>query len=138
MPVGQGHDALANGQVDAIDMDAELIWVLKYYEQADTLVQSDHMMFPMVGLVSGRVWAQMSEEDRDMIGTLMAKHVDSTIDSYIANEQDWLDQVRDTGTQYVEVDQSFFGDAVSEWNTIWTEKTSMLEPLRQVADDTAQ
>ena len=138
MPLPAVYDALANGQVDAIDMDAELIWVLKYYEQADTLVQSDHMMFPMVGLVSGRVWAQMSEEDRDMIGTLMAKHVDSTIDSYIANEQDWLDQVRDTGTQYVEVDQSFFGDAVSEWNTIWTEKTSMLEPLRQVADDTAQ
>lgn len=55
MPLPAVYDALANGQVDAIDMDAELIWVLKYYEHADTIVQSDHMMFPMVGLVSARV-----------------------------------------------------------------------------------
>ena len=54
MPLPSVYDALANGQVDAIDMDAELIWVLKYYENADTIVQSDHMMFPMVGLVSAR------------------------------------------------------------------------------------
>ncbi|MCK0150153.1 TRAP transporter substrate-binding protein [Marivita sp. S6314] len=138
MPLPAVYDALANGQVDAIDMDAELIWVLKYFEQADTVVQSNHMMFPMVGLVSGRVWAQLSEDDRGMIRDLMAKHVDSTIDSYIENEQVWLDQVRDTGTQYVEVDQSFFGDAVDEWNTIWSEKTSMLDALRQVANDTAE
>ena len=74
MPLPAVYDALANGQVDAIDMDAELIWVLKYYEHADTIVQSDHMMFPMVGLVSAKVWAGLSEEDRAMIAELMAKH----------------------------------------------------------------
>ena len=88
MPLPAVYDALANGQVDAIDMDAELIWVLKYYEHADTIVQSDHMMFPMVGLVSGRVWAGLSEEDRAMIGELMAKHLDSTIDSYVAKDRE--------------------------------------------------
>ena len=67
-------------------MDAELIWVLKYYEHADTIIQSDHMMFPMVGLVSAKVWGGLSEEDRAMIGELMAKHVDSTIDSYIEKD----------------------------------------------------
>lgn len=138
MPLPAVYDALANGQVDAIDMDAELIWVLKYFEQADTVVQSNHMMFPMVGLVSGRVWAKMSEEDRAMIGDLMAKHVDSTIDSYVANEQVWLDKVRDAGTDYVVVDQAFFGDAVDQWNAIWSEKSSMLGALRQVAADTAK
>ncbi|MEX3314062.1 TRAP transporter substrate-binding protein [Sulfitobacter sp. PS-8MA] len=138
MPLPAVYDALANGQVDAIDMDAELIWVLKYFEQADTVVQSNHMMFPMVGLVSGRVWAQMSDEDRKLIGDLMAKHVDSTIDSYVEKEQGWLDQVRGAGTNYVEVDQAFFGDAVAEWNAIWAEKSSKLDALRQVADDTAE
>ena len=137
MPLPAVYDALANGQVDAIDMDAELIWVLKYYEHADTIVQSDHMMFPMVGLVSGRVWAGLSEEDRAMIGELIAKHVDSTIDSYTAKDRDWLSQIEGTGKNYVKVDQSFFGDAVEQWNTIWSEKTSVLEELRQVAKDTA-
>lgn len=138
MPLPAVYDALANGQVDAIDMDAELIWVLKYFEQADTVVQSDHMMFPMVGLVSARVWAQMSEEDRSMVGDLMAKHVDSTIDSYVAKEQGWLDQVKAAGIDYVVVDQSFFGGAVDAWNAIWAEKSSVLDELRQVAADTAQ
>lgn len=138
MPLPDVYDALANGQVDAIDMDAELIWKLKYYEHADTIVQSDHMMFPMVGLVSAKVWSGLSEEDRAMIADLMAKQVDSTIDTYIEMEQDWLDQMRDTDTTYIEVDQDFFGDAVGEWNAIWSEKSAYLDTLRQVSADTAE
>jgi len=136
MPLPAVYDALANGQVDAIDMDAELIWVLKYFEHADTIVQSDHMMFPMVGLVSAKVWAGMSDDDRAMIGDLMAKHVDSTIDSYIAKEAGWLEQVKDTGITYTKVDASFFGDAVEQWNAIWSQKAKSLDALRAVAAQT--
>jgi TRAP-type C4-dicarboxylate transport system substrate-binding protein len=136
MPLPAVYDALANGQVDAIDMDAELIWVLKYYEHADTIVQSDHMMFPMVGLVSAKVWAGMTEDDRAMIGDLMAKHVDSTIDSYVAKEAGWLEQIAATGKIYTKVDASFFGGAIEDWNAIWSEKTSSLDALRMTAADT--
>lgn len=138
MPLPAVYDALANGQVDAIDMDAELIWVLKYYEHADTIVQSNHMMFPMVGLVSARVWAELPEADRALIGELMARHVDSTIDTYVEKEQGWLDQIRDTGRTYVEVDESFFESAVSAWNETWSERTTALKDLREVAAATAQ
>ncbi|NOC45334.1 MULTISPECIES: TRAP transporter substrate-binding protein [unclassified Ruegeria] len=136
MPLPAVYDALANGQVDAIDMDAELIWVLKYYEHADTIVQSDHMMFPMVGLVSAKVWAGLSEEDRAMIAELMAKHVDSTIDAYVENDAKWLEQIEGTGKAYKKVDASFFGDAIEEWNGIWSQKTSSLDALRQTAAET--
>ncbi|NOD94751.1 C4-dicarboxylate ABC transporter substrate-binding protein [Ruegeria sp. HKCCD4884] len=136
MPLPAVYDALANGQVDAIDMDAELIWVLKYYEHADTIVQSDHMMFPMVGLVSAKVWASLSEEDRAMISELMAKHVDSTIDAYVENDSKWLEQIEGTGKAYKKVDAAFFGDAIEEWNGIWSEKTSSLDALRQTAAET--
>ncbi len=136
MPLPAVYDALANGQVDAIDMDAELIWVLKYYDHADTIVQSDHMMFPMVGLVSAKVWAGLSEADRTMIGDLMAKHVDSTIDSYIAKEAGWLEQIEGTGKAYKKVDAAFFGGAIEEWNKIWSEKTSSLDALRTTAAET--
>jgi len=133
MPLPAVYDALANGQVDAIDMDAELIWVLKYYEHADTIVQSDHMMFPMVGLVSARVWAGLSEEDRALIAELMAKHVDGTIDSYVEKEAAWLEQIEGTGKAYKKVEADFFGDAIEEWNAIWSEKTSSLSALRETA-----
>ncbi|GAB4282743.1 MAG: TRAP transporter substrate-binding protein [Roseovarius sp.] len=141
MPLPDVYDALANGQVDAIDMDAELIWKLKYYEHADTMLQSDHMMFPMVALVSAKVWAGLSEEDRALIGKLMAKHVDSTIDAYVEREQGWLDQIRAqmdaSGKHYVKVDEGFFGDAVAKWNAIWSQKSSVLDDLRAVAAATA-
>ena len=73
MPLPAVYDALANGQVDAIDMDAELIWKLKYYEHADTVLISNHMMFPMVGLVSARVWKDLSPEERET--NMSAKYV---------------------------------------------------------------
>ena len=133
MPLPDVYDALANGQVDAIDMDAELIWVLKYYDNADTVIQSDHMMFPMVGLVSAKVWAGLSEADRTMIGDLMAKHVDGTIDSYVENDPLWLEKIAGTGKTYKKVDASFFGDAIEQWNTIWSEKAASLDDLRAVA-----
>ncbi|WIY26318.1 TRAP transporter substrate-binding protein [Parasedimentitalea psychrophila] len=136
MPLPSVYDALANGQVDAIDMDAELIWVLKYYEHADTILQSDHMMFPMVGLVSARVWAGLSEQDRAMIGDLMASHVDSTIDSYIEKEAGWLQQIKDTGKTFTKVDASFFGDVIDEWNVAWEQKSESLGDLRTTASET--
>ncbi|MEM9317709.1 MAG: TRAP transporter substrate-binding protein [Pseudomonadota bacterium] len=137
MPLPAVFDALANSQVDAIDMDSELIWVLNYYEHAPNMVQSNHMMFPMVGLVSARVWGGLSEDDRAMIGELMAARVDSTIDSYIELEPGWLDQIRGVAGSYTEVDASFFGDAVAEWNATWSERAPALEALRAVAAETA-
>ena len=136
MPLPAVYDALANRQVDAIDMDAELIWLLKYYEHADTIIQSDHMMFPMVGLVSAKVWAGLSEEDRAMIGELMAKHVDTTIDSYTNQEAGWLENIAGTGKTFKKVDESFFGDAIEKWNAIWSEKATSLAALRDTASQT--
>lgn len=136
MPLPSVYDALANGQVDAIDMDAELIWLLKYYEHADTVVQSDHMMFPMVGLVSARVWQGLSGDDRALIAELMATHLDSTIDAYVEREAGWLEQIEGTDTSYVQVDATFFGDAIDQWNEIWADRAPSLEDLRSVAAET--
>ncbi|RBI83711.1 C4-dicarboxylate ABC transporter substrate-binding protein [Rhodosalinus halophilus] len=138
MPLPDVYDALANGQVDAIDMDAELIWILKYYEHADVVINSDHMMFPMVGLVSARVWSQLSEEERATIAELMARHIDGTIDSYIAKDEEWLAQVEGTGKPFMEVGPDFFGEAISEWEAIWGPKSGTLDMLREVAADTAE
>lgn len=134
MPLPAVFDALANGQVDGIDMDAELIWGLNYYEHADTMIETNHMMFPMVALVSGRVWAGLSDEDRAMIGELMAAAVDSTLDTYTEREGPWLEQIRGTGITYIEAGPEFFGDAIAQWEGIWTERAGdTLAALRTTA-----
>lgn len=133
MPLPAVYDALANGQVDAIDMDAELIWKLKYYEHSDTILQSNHMMFPMVGLVSARVWKDLSEEDRAAIDMHMKAALADIVSEYVEMDVAWLDQVKGTGENYVEVGADFFGDALSKWDAIWSEKTDQLGALRDAA-----
>ncbi|MBL4784348.1 MAG: TRAP transporter substrate-binding protein [Cohaesibacteraceae bacterium] len=133
MPLPAVYDALANGQVDAIDMDLELIWKLKYTEHTKTLILSNHAMFPMVGLVSARVWAGMSKDDRTLISKLMARHVDSTIDKYVSGEAMFLEEVKKTGITIKAVGPEFFGDKIKAWNDIWSKKTPALEILRTEA-----
>lgn len=136
MPLPAVYDALANGQVDAIDMDVELIWALKYYEHADTIVMSNHMMFPMVGLISGRVFAGLSDEDKALVTELMTKHVDSTLDTYAELEPQWTEQLRTVDKAFVEVGPDFFGEAVAEWEDTWSVKAPSLADLREVAEET--
>lgn len=134
MPLPAVFDALANGQVDGIDMDAELIMALNYHEHADTMIQTNHMMFPMVALVSGRVWAGLSAEDQAMIAELMGAAVDSTLDTYVAREAGWLEEIQGTGITYITAGPEFFGDAIAEWNGIWEERAGdTLAALRATA-----
>lgn len=135
MPLPAVYDALANGQVDAIDMDVELINVLKYHEHADTILISNHMMFPMVGLISARVYAGLSDDDKAMISELMAKHVDSTLDVYIAKEPEWTDALTKVGKTFKTVDADFFGEAIAQWEATWTAKAPSLADLRKTAAD---
>ncbi|SEK26730.1 tripartite ATP-independent transporter solute receptor, DctP family [Roseovarius nanhaiticus] len=138
MPLPAVYDALANGQVNAIDMDAELIWKLKYFEQADTVVVSNHMMFPMVGLVSAKVWQGLSEEERATITELMKKRLDECIATYIVKDREWLDQVRGTDTAFIDVGPEFFGDVPAQWDEIWSEQSSVLSEMRDTAAASAE
>ncbi len=139
MPLPAVFDALANGQVDGIDMDSELIVLLNYHEHADTMLATNHMMFPMVGLVSARVWAGLSEEDRAMISELMAAAVDSCLTTYVERDGGWLESIRDFEVNYIEADREFFGDAVAAWEEIWEERApEALATLRDVADATRE
>lgn len=139
MPLPAVFDALANGQVDGIDMDAELIVLLRYHEHADTMIETHHMMFPMIGLVSARVWAGLSEEDRSMISDLMGAAVDGVLTTYEERDAGWLEEIQTTEVTYIEGDREFFGDAVAAWEAIWEERApEALETLRGVADATRE
>ena len=131
MPLPAVYEALANGQVDAIDMDAELIVHLRYYDHADTILLSNHMMFPVIGLVSNRVWQQLTEDEREQISTLMNKHLLSTIDTYIVKENRWLQDIRALDLNVVEVGPEFFGEAIARWEEKWSGKTDILAQLRK-------
>lgn len=137
MPLPAVYDALANAQVDAIDMDAELIWAMRFFEQAPTVLETNHALFPMVGLVSGRVWAGLGEDDQALIRETMRMHLDATIDTYIEKDPEWMAQVEGVeSVNYSRIGPDFFADAIAAWEATWADRAPVLSELRAVADET--
>ncbi len=134
LPLLEVYDALANGQVDAIDMDFDSILILKFYEQADNLLISNHMMFPMVGVVSGRVWRELSAEDRELIETTMTEHLENVLSGFQEMDAAQEEEIRALDLNIVEADAEFFSEAIVEWESTWAEKAPMLEALREEAE----
>jgi len=130
MPLASVYDALANGQVDAIDMDLETTIKLRYHELTDTVVLSNHMMFPMIGLVSARVWVRLDEADRNQVRDLMRAELDAMVDRYVIDERRYEQQLRETDVVILEAGPEFFGSAISEWDAVWSKRSSALEALR--------
>ncbi len=132
MPLASVYDALANGQVDAIDMDMESIIKMKYHELADSVLLSDHMMFPMVGLVSARVWVRLDEADQNIIRELMTAELDQLVRKYVHEESEYLKELENTEVEILHVHPEFFGDAIEEWDALWREQSPALRDLRRV------
>lgn len=133
LPIASVYDALANGQIDAIDMDLENTWKQKYYELGSTVILSNHMMFPMVGLVSAVKWRTLDAETQQAIADTMSEHFDRIIDTYIGAEAEYERQLRDAGIEVLEVGPAFFGPALDEWEARWRERAPVLADLRRLA-----
>lgn len=131
MPLPAVYDALANGQIDAIDMDFDSILIFKFYERSDNMLISNHMMFPMVGVVSGRVWKDLSKEDRQLLQTTMRKHLDEVIDHFQRLEKEQEKELRGLDIKIHEAGKEDFTDAIAEWEKIWSQKAASLPALRQ-------
>ncbi|WP_157976508.1 TRAP transporter substrate-binding protein [Parahaliea mediterranea] len=115
MPLSSVFDALANGQIDAIDMDLESIWTLRYYEYADTLLLSGHMMFPAVGLMSARGSLRLPAHLRQALAALLQQQLEAVLNRYPALEAQWLNQLQATGITITAVDAAWFGEAPVQW-----------------------
>lgn len=131
MPLPAVYDALANGQIDAIDMDFDSILIFKFYDRSDKMLISNHMMFPMVGVVSGRVWKDLSKEDRKLLQTSMRAQLDGVIDHFQALEKKQEEELRGLDITIHEATREDFADAIAEWEGIWSEKAPSLPKLRK-------
>jgi TRAP-type C4-dicarboxylate transport system substrate-binding protein len=130
LPLPQVFDALANGQIDGLELDFESVVNGRFQELARTMLLSNHSAFPMVGLVSGRTWAGLAPADREMVRALMAKHIDAQADGMIQVEVDNLARLRQSAMAIRPVGAEFFGDAVAQWDRAWGPRAPALAALR--------
>lgn len=134
MPLTQVYDGLANGQIDAIDMDHESIINFGYYDHAPYMLETNHHLFGMVALVSGRVWVGLSDEDKALLQEASQQHCDRTIDQFVAREADKLETLKAVEglTITEDVDPAFFGDIVERWDAEWAERTPYVQKMRDL------
>lgn len=134
MALTQVYDALANGQIDGIDMDHESIINFGYYDHAPYMMETNHHLFGMVAIVSGRIWAQLSPEDQGIVREAAQKHCDRTIDRFVEEEAEKLEKLRaiEGLTITEDVGPEFFGDIVKRWDASWAEKTPYVQRLRDL------
>lgn len=133
MPLPDVYDALANGQVDALDVDVELILNFRFDERAKHLLMTNHAMFPMVGLVSGRVWAELSDEDKALVKESMAQALDNLLAEYAELEPQLNEKVKATGIDVKTVGADFFPGVVEKWEEMWKEHKPLIDQLRSEA-----
>ena len=136
MPLPALYDAFANGQVDGMQIDVEGTWNSKYYEHAQSIIISDHMMFPMAAVGSGRNWGTISEEDRAIVAEAIAAKMDGLVSGYADIDADYRAKLETTDVPVIEVDRAWFGPAIDNWYTEWREKAPMLSELE--AESAAQ
>lgn len=133
MPLPALYDAFANGQVDGMQIDFEGTWNSGYWRHAGTIVKSDHMLFPMAAVASGRKWARIAPEDRAVVSRVFAEQVDEMVGLYGEIDARYLEELKTTDVPVVEVDRAWFGDAVDAWYEEWRGKAPLLEQLEAEA-----
>lgn len=133
MPLPALYDAFANGQIDGMQIDFELTWNVKYYEHAGTIIESNHMMFPMIAVGSGRKWQSMSEADKAVIEAAFADAVDELVGSYADIDARYLGQLKKTAVPVIKIDRKFFGKAIDDWYAQWRTKAPMLVDIEAEA-----
>lgn len=133
VPLPGLFDALANGQVDGADIDLELAWKLKLYDQAPNLTTTSQMMFPVVAVISGRYWAKLDQAEKQMISQVVSEEIEWLFARYREFEPKWLNDLQATGMNVIAADASFFGETLTQWSDIWEPKAPSIVGLRKEA-----
>jgi TRAP-type C4-dicarboxylate transport system substrate-binding protein len=133
VPLPGLFDALANGQVDGADIDLELAWKLKLFDQAPNLKITSQMMFPVVAVVSGKYWAALSDAEKQMLSETVSEQIDWLFAQYIEFEPKWLNDLKGTGMNITTAEPEFFGDTLTKWAGIWEPRAPSIIGLRREA-----
>lgn len=133
MPLPALYDAFANGQVDGMQIDVEGTWNSKYYDHAGSIVISDHMMFPMAAIASGRKWGTIAEADRAIVEEVFAARLDGLVAGYAGIDADYRAKLETTDVPVIQVGREWFGDAIDQWYARWREEAPLLTELEAEA-----
>ncbi|MEC7761587.1 MAG: TRAP transporter substrate-binding protein [Pseudomonadota bacterium] len=133
LPLPEIYTAFANGQVTGMQIDFEGTWNSGYHAHAGQIIRSDHMMFPMAAVASGRSWQKIDEADRAVIDAVFDHRIDDMVATYGEIDAKYLNELERTDVDILTVDEAWFGPTVDQWYATWRAEAPMLEALEAEA-----
>lgn len=103
MPLPEVYTALSTGVIDAVDTDLDAAVSQKFYEAADVLTLTGHIVFPEIAIGSKKLVDSLSEEDRQIVADTWKSVIDWGVKEGIAKNESLLTQLKDLGVKVNEV-----------------------------------
>ncbi|WP_207099499.1 TRAP transporter substrate-binding protein [Paracoccus shandongensis] len=134
LPLPDLFDAYTNGQIDGMQIDLEGTLNNRFHDHSAAILDTQHMIFPMFAVASGRKWQTYSDEDRALIARHMAETTAEIRAAYPRIDADYRARLAKAGALLQQVGPEVFGDAVESWYREWRARTPLLVELETERD----
>ena len=130
IPLPNLFDALANRQVDGVDMELEVIAAVRLQDHASHLYVTYHQLNPMVAVVSRNFWGSLTDEERQSFNELVDKSLAKIFALQFASEKRIVGELQKDKIKVIVSGPERFGGALEKWDNIWSKKSSLLSDIR--------
>ncbi|MEC4720086.1 sialic acid TRAP transporter substrate-binding protein SiaP [Noviherbaspirillum sp. CPCC 100848] len=104
--------ALQNGTVEAQENPLTTIEAKKFYEVQKNIVLTAHIVDHLNTVVSGKLWKQLSEDERKMFTEVTQEAAQKASADVVAREKELVDVFKQKGLSVTEVNRDEFRDTV--------------------------
>jgi TRAP-type C4-dicarboxylate transport system substrate-binding protein len=132
IPTPQVFDAMANGQVDALEADIEFSWNARFDKVSKVILQMNALFMPFAPLMSGRVWAALPDKDKELIRGLVQKSLDAQIGEIASTEPGLLEKFKATGIAMKSEPPANVEASIKAFDQLWLPKAPAIAELRKV------
>ncbi|MGD7654397.1 MAG: TRAP transporter substrate-binding protein [Verrucomicrobiales bacterium] len=112
IPFGELYTALKQGVVDAAENNPPSIATTRHYEVCKHLTMDGHSRIPDVIVISDKVWAELTEEERGWLREAMASATAYQRKLWADATDASLEEMKEFGLQVYEVDTAPYQEAV--------------------------
>ena len=113
MPLPEVYTSLSTGVIDAVDTDFNAAISQKFFESANILTLTNHIVFPEVVLGSKTLIDTLSAEDQKIVADTWASVIEWGVQESIAANDALLEELKGLGVTVNEIDTADF-KALSE------------------------
>lgn len=135
LPLTDLYDAYSNGQIDGMQIDFEGAYKTRFYELTSDLLDTEHMIFPMVAVASKRKWQNWSADDKALVTRLVVDQARHLREIYPKIDDDYRHLLQEAGVSILRPGPEVFGSAVTQWDHVWAGDGTVITHLRQEAQN---